>query len=248
MEYPLVGVVPNVNAPLVPVTQVGQVKLPVVALSTNGLDALTAKVPVALGNVSVGVPAAACAVTKADPDVAPAKLKAPCKDPATPKVGVAVKAGVAPANTSPAVPGNVKAPVVKSRESGADALTAKVPEVLGNVNVGAPAALCGVIVAVPLVVPAKPIVPVDAPGMPNTGAIVDSANAVELVGLPSTVPPGIVINEGVTATKFGRPVDPVSLPQNVKLGACPVHEACACLMGNNKKDEANSTILSLRIV
>ncbi len=39
--------------------QVGQVRLPVVALSTSGELAPTAKVPVVFGSVSVGVPAAA---------------------------------------------------------------------------------------------------------------------------------------------------------------------------------------------
>src|SRR3990167_6228290 len=63
-------------------------------------------------------------------------------------------------------------PVTASSVIGAAAEAAKVPVVFGNVSVGEPATICGVIVAVPLVAPANPIVPVNEPGTPRTGVAV----------------------------------------------------------------------------
>lgn len=90
----VVGDPPRVNVTLVSSVLVSAddviVRLPVVALSTSGAVAPTANVPVALGSVSVGVPAVACGVMVAVPDVLPAKASVPITDPATPSVGVAV--------------------------------------------------------------------------------------------------------------------------------------------------------------
>lgn len=84
-----IGAVPVIAPPPDEVTQVGHVKVPVVAESTSGLVEATAKVPEAFGRVSVGVPATACAVMMAAPEVRPAKLRVPCTLPATPNTGVA---------------------------------------------------------------------------------------------------------------------------------------------------------------
>ena len=103
--------------------------------------------------------------------------------PATPKTGVAVNAGVAPASTCPAAPvidttpaaltatgacpvmapppddvtqvGQVRTPVVALSTIGALALSASVPVVVGHVIVGVPAADCGTIVMVPEDSPAQ---------------------------------------------------------------------------------------------
>jgi len=71
----------------VPVTQVGQVRTPVIAFNTSGVVALSANVPVVVGSVRVGVPAAACGVIVAVPDVAPAKPKVPVLVPGIPRTG-----------------------------------------------------------------------------------------------------------------------------------------------------------------
>lgn len=95
-----------VSAPLVPVTQVGQVKLPVVAFSTIGLDAPTAKVPDVLGSVSVGLPAVVWGVTSTVPPPLPAKEIVPVDVPGMPNTGaieLTPTAGLVPvlANTDP---------------------------------------------------------------------------------------------------------------------------------------------------
>jgi hypothetical protein len=68
--------------------------------------------------------------------------------------------------------GHVRFPVVALRTTGADAVTANVPEAFGRVRVGVPAVACGVIVAVPEVAPVNPSVPVDVPAIPSTGVVV----------------------------------------------------------------------------
>jgi hypothetical protein len=69
------------------------VRFPVVADSASGTDTLTANVPDAFGRVSVGVPAVACAVIVAVPDVIPANPSVPCEAVGTPRTGVTVIAG-----------------------------------------------------------------------------------------------------------------------------------------------------------
>ncbi len=64
------------------------------------------------------------------------------------------------------------APVVVFSVIGAVAEAASVPDVFGSVRVGVPAVACGVMVAVPDVLPAKPRVPSVAPGLPKTGVTV----------------------------------------------------------------------------
>ena len=59
-EETATGAIPDSAPPDVVVAHVGQVRFPVVALSTSGDDAPTAKVPVVLGRVRVGDPAVAC--------------------------------------------------------------------------------------------------------------------------------------------------------------------------------------------
>ena len=59
--------------------------------------------------------------------------------------------------------------MVADRTSGDVAPTAKVPDVLGRVSVGVPAALCGVIVAVPEVTPVSLSCPVEVPATPRVG-------------------------------------------------------------------------------
>jgi len=63
-------------------------------------------------------------------------------------------------------------PVVELIVSGTLALLTSVPLVEGSVNVGVPAADCGVIVAVPEVSPASLSVPIESPGLPRVGAVV----------------------------------------------------------------------------
>ena len=82
-----------VNAPDVPVTQVGQVNAPVVALKISGEDAFTANVPEVFGNRRVGVPAALCGDNSTCPLLTPEKDNVPAVVPGTPKTGVAVGPG-----------------------------------------------------------------------------------------------------------------------------------------------------------
>lgn len=107
-----------------------------------------------------------------------------------------------PLVSAPVVPvtqvGQVKAPVVKLSTNGLDALTAKVPVVLGSVKVGLPAAACGVISTVPLPLPAKEIVPVDVPEMPNTGAMELTPTAGVVLVLANTDPPLRMMEPGVS--------------------------------------------------
>ena len=146
----------------------------------NACDAAnTAIVSVAAGNVRTADPSApvvGCNVI--DPVVRLANASVPSVEPATPNVGVAVKAGAAPAKTVPAAPvietapapdtaigetpvidpppedvthvGHVRTPVVAFKTIGVDALDAKVPVVVGRVRTVEPAADCGLIVADPL--------------------------------------------------------------------------------------------------
>jgi hypothetical protein len=65
------GAVPVIAPPPDEVTQVGQVKAPVVRLRINGEEALTANVPLVFGSVRVGVLATAWATIEAEPLVAP---------------------------------------------------------------------------------------------------------------------------------------------------------------------------------
>jgi hypothetical protein len=69
---------------------------------------------------------------------------------------VIVNAGGEPANTAPAKPVMESSPLVVFKARGEEAPTAKVPLTFGNVRVGVPAALCALIVAVPLADPAIP--------------------------------------------------------------------------------------------
>lgn len=73
------------------------------------------------------------------PDVVPAIFNCPVAELAKPMVGVAVKAGPAPARTAPAAPVTVIFPVEEVIESGAEAVTAGVPEAVPKVIVGVPA-------------------------------------------------------------------------------------------------------------
>ena len=63
----------------------------------------------------------------------------------------------------------VRTPVVALKDRGLDALTANVPDAFGSVSVGVPAVACGVIVAVPLVLPVNANVPLVVPAIPNVG-------------------------------------------------------------------------------
>jgi len=67
---------------------------------------------------------------------------------------------------------HVSAPVVALNVNGDVALMANVPDAFGRVSVGVPATACAVIVAVPLVVPANPRVPVPPVAKPMTGVLV----------------------------------------------------------------------------
>jgi hypothetical protein len=78
--------------PDVPVHEIA----PVVALNVNGVATLTANVPLAFGSVSVGLPAAACAVMVAVPLVTPASPMVPVDEPGTPRMGVGVTDGTPP--------------------------------------------------------------------------------------------------------------------------------------------------------
>lgn len=104
----VVGEPPKVNVTLVSSTRVSAADVipisPVVAFSVIGAVALTANVPDAFGNVSVGVPAAACGVTVTVPDVFPAKANVPMVDPAIPSVGVEVAVMVLAVSDARSVP------------------------------------------------------------------------------------------------------------------------------------------------
>lgn len=73
------GACPVIAPPPELVTQVGQVKFPVVVLSTIGSDAVTAKVPVPVGKVNVGVLAADCGTIVTVPELSPANSKLVCR-------------------------------------------------------------------------------------------------------------------------------------------------------------------------
>lgn len=92
---------------------------PVVAFKDSGAVALTAKVPDALGSVSVGDPAADCAVTVAVPDVSPAKPRVPAVVPGTPKIGVAVAVIVSAVTDARTVPAEDEAGYVEVDHDGA---------------------------------------------------------------------------------------------------------------------------------
>ncbi len=113
--------------------------------------------------------AAVCKVTV--PLVAPERANVPAVVPATPRVGVAVNAGVAPARTCPAAPAIEIAPVVALMDSGAEAVDTSVPLAFGSVRVGEPAVACAVIVAVPLVAPVKTAAPVAEPATPSVSVL-----------------------------------------------------------------------------
>src|ERR1700743_503569 len=91
----LIGGVPVIAPPPLDVTHVGQVRLPVVGLRTNGALAPSASVPEVVGSVRGGEPAVACAVIVAVPPEAPAKPKEPCDAPGTPSTGAVVADGTA---------------------------------------------------------------------------------------------------------------------------------------------------------
>jgi hypothetical protein len=90
--------------------------------------------------------------------VAFAKDNVPVALEGVPNVGVAVKAGVAPARTCPATPVTEAIPVVAEHDNGAEQEAINVPLVLGNNNVGVPAVANGDIVTVPEVCPVIVIV------------------------------------------------------------------------------------------
>jgi hypothetical protein len=92
----------------------------------------------------------------------------------------------------PLGPLQVIAPVVMLRVSGVVALTAKVPHVLGSVRDSVPATACGVILAVPLLPPANPNVPVTEVGMPSTGVNVALGAADDVPGVADQSPAGNV--------------------------------------------------------
>ena len=100
-----------------------------------------------------------------------AKPKVPVVVAFTPSVGVAVKAGVAPARICPAAPVIEIAPVVELIERGAEAVETSVPLVLGSVSVGVPAAACAVMVAVPLVAPPRARAPVADVALPTVSVL-----------------------------------------------------------------------------
>jgi hypothetical protein len=75
------------------------------------------------------------------------------------------------------------------RASGAETETANVPDCVGRVRVGVPAAAWGVIRAVPDPDPARASVPNTDPGIPSTGFEVKDGTALTALGFPSTVPP-----------------------------------------------------------
>ena len=98
--------------------------------------------------------------------------------PAAPEIEIApatlTAIGAVPLSAPPFVVvahvAQVRFPVVALSVRGDDAPTEKVPDAVGSVSVGEPAAACGVIVTVPEPLPARPRVPVTDPGIPRTGA------------------------------------------------------------------------------
>ena len=90
--------------------------------------------------------------------------------PEAPNVGVAVNAGVDPARTCPAAPVIEIFPVAVVMESGADAVTAGVPEDVPRVSVGVPAVACGVMVAAPEELPSKITWPMVELAVPSVSA------------------------------------------------------------------------------
>lgn len=97
------------------------------------------EVPPDVGSFIVQVPAASATVKVTVPDVVPAIFNCPVAELAKPMVGVDVKAGPAPARTVPAAPVMVTLPVLEAIASGAEAVTAGVPEAVPKVIVGVPA-------------------------------------------------------------------------------------------------------------
>ena len=91
----LMGDVPVIAPPPLDVTQVGQVSVPVVALSTSGVVAFAASVPEVFGKSSVGEPVAGCGLRMAVPLVAPAKPSWPVEVPGIPSTGAVVAEGTA---------------------------------------------------------------------------------------------------------------------------------------------------------
>jgi hypothetical protein len=78
------GVEPARTPPAKPVIEIS----PLVALIESGEVAVDTRVPLAVGSVSVGVPATACAVIVAVPLVAPVNATEPVAEDATPSVNV----------------------------------------------------------------------------------------------------------------------------------------------------------------
>lgn len=83
------------------------------------------------------------------------KPRVPVVVDATPSTGVGVNAGVDPPRIWPAAPVIAILPVAELMLSGAEAVTAGVPEPVPAVHVGVPAVACGVIVRAPLAEPSS---------------------------------------------------------------------------------------------
>jgi hypothetical protein len=122
-------------------------------------------------------------------------------------VGVAVKAGPAPARTWPAAPVIDRAPVVALKLNGEEAETAKVPLALGSVSVGVPAIACAVIVAVPVVPPAKAKEPVAVEALPTVSVLLEKVRlALSCNKLPESyincpaAPPLVGVVPGISVT------------------------------------------------
>ena len=125
-----------------------------VPLRLKGEDAETATIPAAAGRLIVNALAAEAGVSVIAPLAPPelAKVRVPSVLPPTPRVGVAVQAGVAPPINWPTAQVTLRPPVIEFSVSGDDALTANVPDAAGRPMVPVP--LDGaVIVTAPLPLP-----------------------------------------------------------------------------------------------
>ena len=221
-----------------------------VLLVSVSVVARPTRVSVAAGSVRVPE-AATLGCTTVVPLVEPDSVRVPSVEPATPRVGVAVKAGPAPASTWPAAPvieiapapltapgavplmappevvthvAHVRLPVAALSASGAEAPTAKVPVVLGSVRVAVPAALWGVTVTVPEVAPEKASVPVLAPATPKDGVLVKAGPEP-----PSTWPAAPVIETLPVVLLRASGAETVSASVPVEVGSVIVGvPAAAC--------------------
>ena len=90
VAVPVVGVAQVIVPPPEEVAHVAQAIFPVAVVSTKGAEAVTAGVPLLVPKVIVGLPAAACGVSRTLPLVLPESVSVPSVVPAKPKTGAAV--------------------------------------------------------------------------------------------------------------------------------------------------------------